>query len=91
MDFEFFRSRLEYPLNEYLLIDPTGMKNPRNALVYCLVDHCATLDESTDAEAFAQWMHSQGVPVVDSPPDLSPRQGPFEQEGEMIPDLDDTQ
>lgn len=90
MDFEFFRCRLEYPLNEYLLIDPTGMKNPRNALVYCLVDHCATLDESTDAEALAEWMYSQGVPIVDSPPNLSPRQESCEQGGEIMPDLDET-
>jgi len=86
MNFEFFRHRLEYPLNEYLLIDPTGEGNPRNAVIYCLKDHCATLDESGDAEAFAQWMHSQGVPVVESPPDVPPRQGPCEPDKEMIPE-----
>lgn len=90
MNFEFFRRRLEHPLNEYLLIDPTGKGNPRNAVIYCLKDRSVTLDESNDADAFAQWMHSQGVPVVESAPDGSPIQRPCEPEEDILPEFEDT-
>jgi hypothetical protein len=71
-----FRNRLRYPLSEYVLVDPSGNSDPCDAIIYCLKDGGVTLLESDDASAYQQWMHTQGVPVLESVPEVRSQSRP---------------